>query len=157
MSKTAQKAPQTPQKAPGDLIQALYSQIISDLEKTTWKIRVQKALERAYHEGFIAFNALSSTPSSPALPSPPSSQQEPKKKAQQLQKAQLTYAAAASPAGSKKPAQITKLPPRQPAALITQKSVAIQPSAGIRALEPKQAIAKLTALGVKGAKGLRTF
>jgi hypothetical protein len=35
--------------------------------------------------------------------------------------------------------------------------VAIQPSAGIRALEPKQAIAKLTALGVKGAKGLRTL
>ena len=62
--------------------------------------------------------------------------------------------APATPPLKEKP---TKAQPVWPAALISNKSVALRPSKRIQALPLKQVIAHITIIGVMGARGIRTL
>lgn len=131
-------------------MESLYKQILSDMEKTTLKEGVKKALDKAYKEG-IKFSLSSSSSASPlsSSSSPPPTVSPPAGK-----KPAKSYASAAATAAKPTP---TPKKARQPVILVSQKSVAIQPPADFTPTELKETIAKLTALRIQGVKGLRTL
>jgi len=126
--------------AAGELPQTLLQELVAIATKEG----LEKALQKAYTAGRTQTPRAAMPPAlTQATPTPTS---------------WATVAATPrTPPTTIKPAKPKTILEPKPSALISMKSVALRPLQTIQSLPPKQVLAKITASGVVGAKGLRTL